>query len=84
MMAKMGFFILTDQRYQMAIPAQMNMDVVKRAALMFAKTEDEEFYLHPEYLVATMPYAEAKAWQERLCKMDEADRCADRLLLLQG
>ena len=84
MMAKMGFLILTGRRYQIAIPEQMNMDTVKRAALMFAKTEDEESYLHPEYLVATMPYAEAKAWQERLRKMDDAHRCADRLLLLDG
>ena len=65
MMAEMGFFVLTGQRYQMAIPAQLNMDVVKRAALKFAQTEDEDI-LHPENLVATMPYAEAKAWQERL------------------
>ena len=66
MMVEMGFFVLTGQRYQMAIPEQLDMDVVKRAALKFAKTEDEESYLHPVYLVATMPYAEAEAWQERL------------------
>jgi hypothetical protein len=72
MMAEMGFFVLTGQRYQMAIPAKLNMDVVKRAALKFAQTEDEDI-LHPEHLVVTMPYAEAKAWQERL-----------RLLLLEN
>ena len=59
------------------------MDRVKMAALKFAKTEDEEYYLHPEYLVATMPYAEAKAWQSRLREMDEVHRHADRLLLLE-
>ena len=40
MMVEMGFFVLTGQRYQMAIPAQLNMDVVKKAALKFAQTED--------------------------------------------
>jgi hypothetical protein len=83
MMVEMGFFILTGQRYQMVIPTRLNMDRVKRAALKFAKTEDEEYYLHPEYLVATMPYAEAKAWQSRLREMDEVHRHADRLLLLE-
>ena len=42
LMAEMGFFVLTDGRYQMAIPAKLNMDVVKSAALRFAKTEDED------------------------------------------
>jgi hypothetical protein len=60
------------------------MAKVKRSVLKFAQTEDQDSYLHPEYLVATMPHAEAKAWQERLCVMDEAHRCADRLLLLGG
>jgi len=83
MMVEIGFFILTGERYQMAIPTQLNMDVVKKAALKFSQTEDEEFYLHPEHLVATMPYAEAKAWQGRLRTMDSAHRCADRLLLLE-
>ena len=84
MMVEMGFFVLTGQRYQMVIPAQLTMDVVKRAALKFAKTEqpEEPGYLHPEYLVSTMPYDEAKAWQARLFNMDRAHRCADRLLLL--
>jgi hypothetical protein len=81
MMAEMGFFVLTGQRYQMVIPAQLNIDVIKRAMLKFAQTEDEDF-LHPEHLVTTMPYAEAKAWQERLRKIDDDPRCADRAVLL--
>ena len=82
MMVGMGFFILTGQRYQMVIPTRLNMAKVKRSVLKFAQTEDQDSYLHPEYLVATMPHAEGKAWQERLRVMDEAHRCADRLLLL--
>jgi hypothetical protein len=56
---------------------------VKSAMLKFARTEDEEYYLHPEYLVATMSYAEAEAWQHRLRNKDQDHRHADRLLLLE-
>jgi hypothetical protein len=81
LMAQMGFFVLTEQRYQMVLPAQMNMGVVKSAALQFAKTEDEDG-LDPEYLIATMPYAQAEEWQTRLHVMDEEKRCANRAVLL--
>ena len=83
MMVEMGFFVLTGQRYQMVIPTRLTIGKVKRAALKLAQTEDEEYYLHPEYLVVTMPYAEAKAWQVRLRGMSEDNRCADKLLLLE-
>jgi len=82
LMAEMGFFVLTDGRYQMVIPAKLNIDVVKSAALRLAKTEDEDGLHHPEYLVATMPYAQAEEWQARLRDMNEEQRCADRALLL--
>lgn len=82
LMAQMGFFVLTDQRYQMAIPAKMNMDVVKSAALRFAKTEVEDEGLNPEWLVATMPYMLAQQCQIRLRDMDEDQRCAERAVLL--
>jgi hypothetical protein len=45
---------------------RLTMVKVKPAALKLAQTEDEEYCLHPEYLVATMPNADAKAWQGRL------------------
>ena len=79
MLAEMGYFIRTGKRYQMVVPTRLNMERVKKAAL---KTEDENCYLHPENLVATMPYVETKAWQRRLREMDEASRIADRLFLL--
>lgn len=82
MMVEMGFFVLTGDRYQMVIPKQINLDQVKRAALKLARTEDDESLLHPEYIVATMPCAEAKEWQTHLRKMGEDRRCTDRLLLL--
>jgi hypothetical protein len=82
MMIGMGFFVLTGERYQMVIPTRLTLGKVMKAALSLAKTEDEEYYLHPEYIITTMPYAEAKAWQSRLRGMDETRRQADRVLLL--
>ena len=82
MMVEMGFFVLTGQRYQMVIPSRLTMEKVKRAAVKYAETDDTEFCLHPEYLIVTMPYGEANAWQTRLQNMDRAHRVADRNLLL--
>jgi hypothetical protein len=65
-MAEMGFFVLTGERYQMAMPAQLTMEAVKSAALKYAQTEDAECYLHPERLVAAMPKTKAEEWQKRL------------------
>jgi hypothetical protein len=82
MMFEMRFFIRTGERYQMVIPTQLNMKKVKAAVLKLAQTEDELYYLHPEYLVATMSYAQTKEWQARLHRMSQEHRCADRDLLL--
>jgi hypothetical protein len=82
MMIGMGFFVLTGHRYQMVIPARLTLGSVKKAVLRLAQTEDEECFLHPEYIVTTMPFAEANAWQRRLRRMDEAHRQADRQVLL--
>lgn len=82
MMVAMGFFALTGDRYQLVIPARLNMEMVKEAALKLALTEDEAYYLHPEYFIATMACAQAQEWQSRLRHMDEDHRCADRTLLL--
>jgi hypothetical protein len=35
----------------MAIPADLNLAKVKAAALTYAQTEDDEYYLHPEVVV---------------------------------
>jgi len=62
----MGFFVLTGRRYQMVVPTRMSLNKLKRAALRLADTEDDDYYLHPERILATMPYAEAKSWQVQL------------------
>jgi hypothetical protein len=82
MMIGMGFFVRTGQRYQMVVPTRLTLEKVKKAALSLTKTEDEETMLHPECIIVTMPYEEAKAWQSRLHQMDENCRQADRQVLL--
>jgi hypothetical protein len=71
MMVAMGFFLPTAQRYKMALPAGLTAAAVRAAVLKYAKTEDEDFMLHPENIVTTMPFAEARAWQDRLRAIDE-------------
>jgi hypothetical protein len=70
MMAEMGFFVPTNPFYRMTIPS-LTSEKVRAAILKYAKTEDEELMLHPEYLVITMPFSEAAALQNRLRAMDE-------------
>jgi hypothetical protein len=82
MMLALGFFRLTGQRYQMTIPPQLTLERVKEAALKVARTEDGENGLRPQDLVLTMPLSEARMWQARLRSMDQSQRRADRLLLL--
>jgi len=82
MMAHLGFFVLTGERYQMVLPQQLNSETVRAAALKIVETEDTDFVLHPENLVATMPLETAEVWQRRLQEMDEFQRLADRKLLL--
>jgi len=83
-MVGMGFFVLTGRRYQMVVPTKMGINKLKRAALRLADTEDDNYDLHPEHILATMPDAEAKSWQVRLRGMDEDHRCADRILALSA
>jgi hypothetical protein len=71
MMVAMGFFLPTAEGYQMTLPAGLTATTVRAAVLKYAKTEDEDFMLHPEHIVTTMPFAEARAWQDRLRAIDE-------------
>ena len=71
MMAGMGFFRAVDHHYQMSIPKRLRPIDVRRAILKLVETEDEKFILHPEYLAAAMPLAEAKRHQIRLRALDE-------------
>src|SRR5271165_1868948 len=60
-----------------------HLSKVKKAALWLAETEDAEFWLHPERLLKCMSGGRAEEWQNRLGKMDECHRAADRDVLLE-
>jgi len=81
LMVEMGFFILTGDRYQMTVPAKMDVDTVKDALRKLAETEDED-WVHPEQLVVAMPKSRGKKYQHLLGNMTEAQRLADRKALL--
>jgi hypothetical protein len=81
LMAEMGFFALTGDRYQMTTPSNLDMDKVKQAHLKLARTEDED-WIHPERLVVDIPYARATTYQRLLNDMNQEQRLADRRLLL--
>jgi hypothetical protein len=66
MMFSMGFFVQCDGTCRMAIPALLTLDALKGAILTFARTEDSEYFLHPEHLVTCMSAAAAKVLQEQI------------------
>jgi hypothetical protein len=82
MMAHMGFFERTGERYQMVLPLSLNSETVKAAGGKLAETMDAACAIHPERLVMTLSFATAQAWQKRLQEMDERQRLADRKVLL--
>jgi hypothetical protein len=82
LMARMGFFERTGERYQMILPSRIDADIVRAAGVALAATEDKDYEIHPEFLVSTMPLALAQTWQARLQEMAEIQRLADRKLLL--
>jgi len=69
-MRHLNFFSYPDKHYEMTIPHQLSMGGVKNAVLVgVVKMKDEKLYLRSEYSSPTMSFAEAKAWQQRLCEM---------------
>jgi hypothetical protein len=83
-MAELGFFSPTGNRYQMTIPKDISGLKIETTLLRLASTEDDEYYLHPEYIVNFLPKREAEAWSHRLECMPWMQRVADRELLLGG
>ena len=81
LMVEMGFFALTGDRYQMILPAKLDMDLVKQAHLKLARTEDDD-WVHFEQLVVDIPCALAEKYQNLLGSINEDQRLADRRVLL--
>ena len=81
LMTEMGFFTRTGDRYQMTLPSALELDKVKQAHLKLALTEDHD-WIHPEKLVALIPYSRAQKCQHLLRTMSQDQRLADRRALL--
>ncbi len=76
MMVAMGFFLPIAHRYRMVPPIGLTAAKVRAAVLKYARTEDEDFMLHPEHIVTTtMPLTETRAWQDRLRAVEEFHSC---------
>jgi hypothetical protein len=74
MMVEMGFFVRTHQSYQMTIPPCLTAKKVRAAVIQLANTVGENHTPRPESLVNTMPFAQAKALQNRLRAFDKFNR----------
>jgi hypothetical protein len=81
-MAQLGFFRRTGDRYQMTIPQAISGSKIEAALIRLAATEDQEYRLHPEHLVTCLTETETKAWQPRLDRLPWMQRVADRSVLL--
>jgi hypothetical protein len=83
-MADVGFFTQTGDRYQMTIPKTLRIKTIRDSLLKLAATEDAQYCLHPEWLLATMTDQAASDWQGRLNGLGWMPRVADRNALLAG
>jgi hypothetical protein len=81
-MAELGFFRLTGNRYQMTIPQAILGLRIEAALLRLAATEDAEYDLRPEHLVKCLSKRDAQDWQFRLERLPWMQRVADRAFLL--
>jgi hypothetical protein len=62
-MAEIGFFSQTGDRYQMSIPKSITYEKVKAALQRLVATHDEDDLVHPEDLVHCLSNADAQNWQ---------------------
>jgi hypothetical protein len=81
-MVEVGFFRLTGNRYQMTYASAISGAKIEAALLRLAVTEDDEHFLHPEYLVICLSRGEAERWKTRLERLPCMQREADRAFLL--
>jgi hypothetical protein len=81
-MAELGLFRQTGDRYQMTIPQHVSGLRIETALLNLAATEDESYFLHPEHFVTCHSKADAEEWQVRLVGLPWMQRVADRDFLL--
>jgi hypothetical protein len=82
-MAELGFFRLTGDRYQMTIPQVISGSRIEAALLRLVATEGQEYFFHPERLVKCLSSFDAQNWQLRLEGLPWMQRVADRAILLE-
>ncbi|MCA1470333.1 hypothetical protein I6F09_20810 [Bradyrhizobium sp. IC3195] len=80
-MADLGFFFLTGERYQMTIPYGASGSAIEASLLKLAATE-RGFALHPEQMIHCISETDATTWHSRLRNMSLIQRVADRDILL--
>ena len=83
-MAEIGFFSQTGDRYQMTVPKEVSHTKIKTALLRLAATEDDSQFLHPEHLVHCLDERDTREWQLRLERLPWMHRVEDRNMLLDG
>ncbi|MGY3239954.1 hypothetical protein ACVMAJ_006844 [Bradyrhizobium sp. USDA 4448] len=81
-MAQIGFYRLTGDRYQMTIPQDISGSRIESGLLALAATEDKQYNLHPEYLVTCLSKRDAEIWEIKLACLPWPHRVADRNVLL--
>src|SRR5258705_11096912 len=82
-MAEIGFFSQTGDRYQMTVPKEVSHTKIKTALLRLAATEDDSQFLHPEHLVHCLDERDTKEWQLRLERLPWMHRVVNRNMLLE-
>ena len=80
-MADLGFFRLTGERYQMTVPPFVTGPAIEVALLKLAATE-HNFSMHPEHLIQFVTKTHAQNWHSRLCNLPWMQRVTDRNFLL--
>lgn len=81
-MAALGFFTSTVNRYQMTVPREISGQDIETALLRLSATEDRGFRLHPEQLVSCQSKLVVENWERRLEALPWMHRVADREILL--
>jgi hypothetical protein len=81
-MAEIGFFHRTGNRYQMSVPEDISGSTIEAALLRLAATKDEQEFLHPEQIITCLSKHEIESWQSRLERLPWTQRVADRNFLM--
>jgi hypothetical protein len=81
-MVGLGFFRQIGQRYQMTVPATVEILEIKVELLYLNASYYTDERLHPEALLDTMPRQQVMDWKRKLKRMRWEKRIADRDALL--